>query len=217
MADILLDVEAGRSTGTRPSRRMRAGDKIPGVLYGRKLEPVSVAVDRRALRAALNTEAGLNALLTLSLGGEEHLAVVRELQRHPVRHNVIHVDFMAVDRDQELKLDVPIVLHGEADKVHAIEGATVDQVLHTLHVTATPVSIPNEIPVDISGLEVGHSIRVGDLMLPAGVSTETDPDESVVTATVVRAAAEAEEGAAVEAPAEAAVEGGEAAAEASEG
>lgn len=190
MAEITLVADTGRVTGSPPSRRMRAHGRIPAVVYGHGIEPASVSVDGRDLRHALSGEAGLNQLLALSVDGHSHLALARELQRHPVRNTVMHVDFQVVSRDQVISSEVPIVLVGEARAVEQDKGL-VEQVLTFLTVQSVPASIPNSIEVDISGLSVGDSVRVGDLPLPEGVTTETDPEETVVVA-AASAAAEAE-------------------------
>ena len=181
MAEITLPVESGRPTGTRSSGRLRAAGKIPGVVYGHGIEPLPVAVDARALRAALSTEAGLNALLDLKVDGASHLTLARELQRHPVRQTVTHVDFQIVRRDEIISADVPINLIGEADAVHRADGV-IDPQLFSLHVRATPARIPNSIEVDVSRMVIGDAIRVGDLPLPEGVETEVDPEVTVVVA-----------------------------------
>lgn len=181
MAEITLPVESGRPIGSRPSGRLRAAGKVPGVVYGHGIDPLPVAVDQRALRAALTTEAGLNALLNLQVDGASHLTLARELQRHPVRHNVIHVDFQIVRRDEVMSVDVPINLVGDAIQVHRGDGV-VDQQVFSLTVQATPALIPNVIEIDISGLTIGDAVRVGDLSLPQGVETEVDPEVAVVIA-----------------------------------
>jgi large subunit ribosomal protein L25 len=207
MAEQALQAEAGRTTGSRASRRLRAEDKIPAVVYGHGIDPVSVAVARRDLRAALTTEAGMNALIDLGVDGEQHLTLVRDIQRDPVRNEVTHVDFLVVRRDEVIQVDVPIVLNGVAEEVKR-EAGTVDQVIFELTVTATPGTIPNEFAIDISGMVIGDTIRVGDLSLPSGVTTDVDHEEPVAVAQVSRATIEADQ---LEAEAEA--EGHEADAE----
>jgi large subunit ribosomal protein L25 len=211
--EIDLPADAGRPTGSRAASRLRAAGKIPGVIYGHGIDPVAVAVDGRALRSALHTEAGLNALLNLHLDGESHLAVVREVQRHPVRNTVVHVDFQVVRRDEIIAAEVPVELVGEAEAVHREDGV-VDHHLFTLTVHATPGRVPNCIEVDVSELAIGDTIRVGDLPLPDGVTTDVDPEMAVVigqppqvsaedllTEAEVEAAAAAEEAAEAEAEA----------------
>ncbi|MCB0978029.1 MAG: 50S ribosomal protein L25 [Acidimicrobiales bacterium] len=219
MAEIKLHATTGRALGNGPSRRIRAEGKVPAVVYGLDADPVAITVDWRPLRAALTTEAGLNVLVDLEIDGKVDLTIVKELQRHPIRGDVLHVDFLRVSADAAITVEVPIVLEGEAKEV-TNEGGTVDQVLFTLSVNAKPADIPNELTVDISGLTIGEAIRVSDVTLPAGVTTDVDPDEHVVSGLhgVVEeeAPAEGEEGEA-EAPSEAGADGGDADGEGSEG
>ncbi|MBS1846919.1 MAG: 50S ribosomal protein L25 [Actinobacteria bacterium] len=187
MAEVTLALTTGRQLGSRPSNRLRATGQVPGVVYGQGIEPLPVAVAWSDLRAALSTEAGLNALLDLQIDGETHLAIVKELQRHPVRHTVHHVDFTLIDRNAELQVDVPVVIEGEAIEVTR-ENGIVDQIVFNLAVWARPEHIPNELTVDISGLTLGESLRVTDIVLPDGVRTDADPEEPVVVTSVTRAA-----------------------------
>jgi large subunit ribosomal protein L25 len=181
MAEIQLVAETGREAGTRSSKRLRREGKIPAVVYGHGTEPVAVAVDARELRHALNTEAGVNALINLSIDGDSKLTMPRVLQRHPVRNTVTHVDFQVVSRDEVMAADVPFTLVGEAKEVTNNDGV-VEQALFALTIHATPSAIPSHIEVDISGLTIGDAIRVGDLSLPNGVTTEVDPEEAIVVA-----------------------------------
>ncbi|MGI8710192.1 MAG: 50S ribosomal protein L25 [Acidimicrobiales bacterium] len=191
MAEITLQADTGRPLGSGPARRLRAEGRIPGVVYGLGAEPVAVAVDWKPLRAALTTEAGLNALIDLSVGDETALCVVKELQRHPIRNEVLHIDFLRVSADVAITVDVPIVIEGDAEEVYRNDG-TVDHVLFTLAVNAKPGDIPNELVVDVSRLTIGDAVRVSDLPLPSGVTTDVDPEEAVVLAQVSAAAIEAE-------------------------
>ena len=220
MPEITIVAETGRSPGSRSTGRLRREGKVPGVIYGHGIDPIPVAVDGRELRAALSTDAGVNALLSMSVDGASHLTMARVIQRHPVRHTVTHVDFQVVRRDEVMSVDVQVNLVGDADAVHRDDGV-VAQELYSLTVKATPDRIPHAIEVDISGLEVGSTIRVQDLSLPAGVTTDVDPEAAVVVGQPPQAAAEiaaveeeaAEAAAEGEAQAPAAAEAGEAAAE----
>lgn len=203
--DVTLTATVGRTTGSRPSNRLRTEGHIPGVLYGLGKESVTLAVDRRDLRQALTTEAGLNAIITLAIDGADELCIVRDLQRHPVRNDVTHVDFIRVDADAEILVDVPLVLEGEAREVLNEQGI-VDQIHYSLAVFAKPNAIPNELVIDVSEMLVGDTITVADISLPAGSRTEVDAEEVVVTASVTRAALGDE----AEAEAEGADEDGEA-------
>jgi large subunit ribosomal protein L25 len=192
MAEITLVAEAGRTTGSPESRRLRTAGRIPAVIYGHGIDAESVSVDGRDLRHALSGDAGVNQLLNLEVGGTKHLALARVLQRHPVRGTVVHVDFQVVSRNEVISADVPIVLVGEAKAVESERGV-IDHPLQSLTITATPGTIPNSIQIDISKLTIGDTIRVSDLDLPRGVTTDVDPDEAVVVAASSSVSAEAEE------------------------
>jgi large subunit ribosomal protein L25 len=179
MPEIRIAAEHGRPTGSAAARRLRTEGKIPGVIYGHGTDPTPIAVDGRALRAALTTDAGLNALLELEFDGQSQLTLAREIQRHPVRHTVSHVDFVIVRRDEVISADVNITLVGEATEVHKDDGVVAHE-LFSLTVQSTPARIPNSIEVDISELKVGDTIRVADIKLPEGVTTDVDPEAPVV-------------------------------------
>ena len=190
MDEIVLTASTDRTTGTRTSRRIRRDGRVPGVLYGLGAESVTVAVDWSDLRRALPTEAGVNAIIQLEVEGERHMSIIKDLQRHPVRRDVLHVDFLRIDPTRDVTVDVPIVLVGEARELIAADGM-VDQNLFTLSVNAPPDRIPTELEVDISDLTVGDSIRVGDLALPVSVSTDVDPEDAVAGGTITRSTLEA--------------------------
>lgn len=181
MPEIVVAAQGGRPVGSRPSRRLRSSGQVPGVVYGHGITAVPVAVDARALRAALSSSAGANALLALQIGDENHLTLAREVQHHPVRGNVTHVDFVVVRRDEVVSAEVPVVLVGEAEEVRRGEGV-VEQLLFSLAVRALPGVIPDAIEVDVDDLVIGQTVRVGDLALPEGVEAEAEADQSVVVA-----------------------------------
>jgi large subunit ribosomal protein L25 len=154
-----------------------------------------VAVVARELRVALNSEAGANQLLSLDTGSGTYLALAREMQRHPVAQTVTHVDFVIVRRDEVISADVPIVLVGEALEVHHGDGL-VDQQMFTLAINALPTAIPSSLEVDVSELTIGGQVRVSDLTLPEGVTTDVDPETAIAIGQPPRVVAlEAEEGA----------------------
>jgi large subunit ribosomal protein L25 len=181
MSESTLVAETGRPTGSRASGRLRAAGKIPGVLYGHGLAPVPLAVDRRELRHALSGPAGVNAVVQLKVGADTHPTVVKDLQRDPVRRTVTHIDFIIVRMDEEITVEVPIILEGEARKVLSDDGV-IEHSLQSLSVVTTPADIPTHITVDISALAIGDVVRVGDLALPRGVTIVVDPDTPVVVA-----------------------------------
>jgi large subunit ribosomal protein L25 len=194
MPEIVLKAEIGRDVGTAPSKRLRTEGKIPGVVYGHGTDPVPVTVVGRDLRIALTGDAGMNALLSLEAGTASFLTVARALQRHPVKGTVTHVDFLIVRRDEVISADISITLIGEAIEVHHGDGL-VDQQLFTLTVKAIPSNIPTGIELDISSLTIGGALRVADLVLPDGVTTEVDGEVPIAIGQPPRVqAVEAQEG-----------------------
>ena len=200
MAELTLVAEPGRATGSAASRRLRTAGRVPAVVYGHSTDPVAVSVDGRDLRIALSGGAGVNQLLSLDVAGTRHLALARVLQRDPVRGSVIHVDFQVVSRDEVISAEVPVILVGEAKALEQEKGI-IEHILSTLTVRATPGSIPDAIEVDVSGLSIGDAVRVGQLPLPAGVTTDVDPEEAVVVAAGSSATTERAEDATTEAAA----------------
>ena len=212
MPETTLTAHTGREIGSSSTRRLRSEGKIPGVVYGHGSEPVSVAVVAREFQVAMSGEAGLNTLLQLEVDGKNLLTMARDIQHHPVRNVVTHVDFLIVNRDELISTEVTINLVGEAVEVAHGDGI-VDQQLFTLHVKAKPTEIPPSVDIDISSLTIGSALHVSDIVIPAGVELETDPGATVVAGNpprvqVVTAAEEAadEEAAAAAAAAEAPVE-----------
>ena len=190
MDEIVLTAATGRTTGSRSTRRLRGEGLVPAVLYGLDQDPVSVSVIWPELRQALTTEAGVNVVLQLEVEGERHMSIVKDIQRHPVRRDVVHVDFLRIDPNKKVTVGVTIVMIGEALEVTQGNGM-VDQNLFSLTVDASPTAIPNELEVDISALTIGDSIRVADIALPAGVTTDVDPEETVAVGMITRSTLEA--------------------------
>jgi large subunit ribosomal protein L25 len=163
------------------------------------MDPISVSVERRALRQALSGAAGSNTVLALEVAGKSYPAVVKELQRHPIKRTVSHIDFLTVDMNEELTVHVPLRLEGEAKAVEA-EGGLVDPSVDTIEVSCTPANIPNEFVIDITDMQPHDVIRLADVPMPKGVTALGDPDMPVVTVLITAAAeaAEAVEGEATE-------------------
>lgn len=182
---ITLTASTGRIAGSRSSTRMRTDGFVPAVVYGLGRDSVAVSVPWPDLRRALTTEAGMNALITLDVDGQKDLAIIKDLQRHPVRRNVLHVDFLRVDPDAPVAVEVPLVLVGEAKKVEGRRGI-VDQPLKSLTVKAKPADIPSQIEIDVTDLDLGDSITVATLSLPAGVITEIDETTQLVLGLATR-------------------------------
>ena len=178
MAEIQLVAETGREAGTRSSKRLRREGKIPGVVYGHGQDPLAVAVDARELRHALNTEAGVNALINLSIDGRTPSRCRGCCSATPCATPSPTSTSRSCGATRSWRRR-PFTLVGEAKEVTNNDGV-VEQALFALTIHATPSAIPSHIEVDISELTIGDAIRVGDLKLPAGVTTEVDPEEAIV-------------------------------------
>ena len=181
MSQTTLVASTGRETGSPASRRLRATDQIPGVLYGQGMTPLSVAVARRDLRVALSGPAGFNTVLQLQVDGKVYPAVIKDVQRHPVKRNVSHIDFLQVNMSETITVSVPLHITGEAKAVLA-EGGLVDPSVDNIEVECTPGNMPNEFTVDISAMVPGDVIRLSSLTMPTGVVALGDPDMAIVTA-----------------------------------
>jgi large subunit ribosomal protein L25 len=188
MSNTKLAATTGRPTGSAASRRLRTEGHIPAVLYGGGMTPISLTVERRDLRIALSGPGGSNTLLSLEVDGASYPAVVKEIQRHPVKRTVSHIDFMSVNMDSEITVSVPVRLEGESKAAAAVDGL-VDASADSIEVTCTPGNIPNEIVIDISSLQPGDVIRLADVKLPKGVTANGDPEMAIVS--VIHSAPEA--------------------------
>ena len=217
MSETVLVAETGRATGSAASRRLRAEDSIPAVVYGKGMEPISIAIGRRDLRIALSGPSGMNTILDLTVDGTVYPAIVKDMQRHPVRRTVQHVDFIQIDLNREITVAVPVRMEGEAKAV-LNNGGLVDLRRGELDVTTTPRNIPEEIVVDISDMDMDTTITIGDVTAPDGCVIEGEPEWVVVTVLTMRAVEEepaaageeGEEGEAAEGADEAAEGGDEA-------
>ncbi|MBF6555181.1 MAG: 50S ribosomal protein L25 [Acidimicrobiales bacterium] len=192
MPEVTLAAESGRQTGSSSTRRLRSQGKIPGVVYGHGSEPIPVAVGAREFQIALSGEAGLNTLLSLEVDKKNFLTLARDIQHHPFRNVVTHIDFQIVRRDEVISAEIPINLIGEPIEVQHGDGI-VDQQLFALAIKAKPADIPPSVDIDISGLTIGASLHVSDITVPKGVELETDPAATVVAGQPPRVQATAEE------------------------
>ncbi len=184
MDQVSLSAEPRQGSGTRPSRRLRAEGGVPGVLYGRGLDSTPLTVDRRDLYAALHTEAGTNALINLEVGADKYLTVARELQRHPVRGDIIHLDFIRIVLDEKITAEVGIDYMGEPEG--AKEGGILETIRTSVTISALPTDIPASIHLDISALEVGDTLSAADLPVIEGVEYLEDSEAPLVNVIIPR-------------------------------
>jgi large subunit ribosomal protein L25 len=182
MAEQKLTAEKREGTGKGVARKLRAGGRVPAVLYGHGMEPLSLSVNARELNHVLHTGAGTNVLVDLLVDGTEHLTLPREIQRNYIRNQLLHVDFLAVSRTETIAVDVPVREVGESPGIKA--GGVVEHHLFEVHVECLPTDVPEVIEADISELELGDALRVDDLTPPKGVTILTNPEDSVLAVVV---------------------------------
>jgi large subunit ribosomal protein L25 len=199
MAEVKLVAEPREGTGKGVARKLRAAGRVPGVLYGHGMDSTALSVDAKDLFHVLHTGAGTNVLVDLVVDGTDHLIIPRDVQRDHIHGRFIHVDFLAVRRDEKLHLSIPVRIVGESVGVKA--GGVVEHHLWELEVESLPGDVPEAIDADITSLEIGMSLRVSDLVPPKGATILTNPEESVVAVQQPQMAVELEEEAAAEAEA----------------
>jgi large subunit ribosomal protein L25 len=198
-----LTTEARQLTGKGAARQLRARGLVPAVFYGRETAPAGLAISPKELIAALSTPHGRNALIKISVGGSEQLAMVQDLQIHPVTRKPIHVDFYRIDASLPIVRKVPFVAEGKAKGV--VAGGELVVIYREIELRAKPDQLPARITADVTPLEIGDHIKVKDLALPSGVESVLPPERNVVSCVTMRKRKEEEEapapGAAAAAPA----------------
>jgi len=176
-----LNIELRSKTGKGISRQLRMADMVPGVVYGKGMDPMAVSIKYRELQAAMAGEGGQNNLITLVGGGslDQSMAIIVDLQRDALKGTYKHVDLHRVNMTEKLRVTVPIVLKGTAIGVK--EGGLLDLAHHELHVECLPNNIPDHIEIDITDLAITHSIHVSEIQLPEGVKVLDNPKTPIVS------------------------------------
>ena len=187
--------------GTRPIRRLRELGFVPGVVYGREMEPLAVAVNHRELVKLLHSKTGERALVTLRLedASWEKPALVKAVQHDPVSGHVLHVDFHAIVLTERLRVKVPVVLRGEPIGVKQ-EGGILEHFLREIEVECLPTEIPASVEFDVSGLTVGNTVHVRELVPPKNTKITSDPEGVIASVQVPKVEKPEEEVAAVAEP-----------------
>ncbi len=193
MVQTVVSASTGRDLGSRPSRRLRAEGKLPGVIYGLNKEPQAVSVVYTDLREALSLETGMNTVFTLDIDGSPETVLVRSVQRDPLKRVVTHADFLRIDPTQKIRVRVPIELVGDATAVTS-EGGLIEQKMFEIELEVSPNNIPVSIKANLSIMTLDRRIAVADLDLPEGSTTLVPDNISVVAPVIPRSAKVDEEG-----------------------
>jgi large subunit ribosomal protein L25 len=189
MATANISATPRTETGKGVARKLRAQHNLPGVLYGHHREPQPLVLDGRDFDRLIEHYAAETTVVELTLDGQSVRTLIREIQRHPFKRQVLHVDFQALVAGEKVTVDVPIVLVGIPEGVR-LSGGTLDQVMRELTVEVDPSDIPNHVDVDVSALNVGDSLHVSDINLPPGVEVQDDPETTICVVVPPRVAEE---------------------------
>ena len=158
MSEMILNAEIREKSGKADARRLRRAGRVPAVIYGEIDTPTSATIDAHELKMLLREK---HAVINLSLNGDVHRVIVRDVQVHPVNGSVLHIDFMEVKKGQKIIMSVPVRFEGTAKGVKL--GGMLDIVKHEISISVLPKDIPGEIVVNIEDLDIGEAIRVSDL------------------------------------------------------
>lgn len=179
-----LDAEVRTDLGKGASRRLRHADKVPAILYGAGKDPVSLVLAHNKVIHAQENEGFYSHILTLNVGGEKVEAILKDIQRHPYKPKVLHMDFQRVDANSKVHTSVPLHFINEEAAVKA--GATIAHHINEIQITCLPAQLPEFVEVDLADVAVGATVHLSDLKLPAGVTSDelakgADHDQAVVT------------------------------------
>src|SRR5919198_2724442 len=185
MATASLNAEHRTEAGTGVARKLRQSGRIPAVVYGHGRQPQPLTLETRELERLLDRVAAASTVIELSVGGRTARTLIREIQRHPFKKQILHIDFQELVAGEKVTVSIPLVFVGSAEGVRA--GGILDQVMHELSIRVDPMNIPNHVDVDVSALTIGHSIHVGELKVPEGVEVLDEEDATVCTVSAPRA------------------------------
>jgi len=189
MATAQLNATPRNSSGKGPARTLRSAGQIPGVVYGHARDPQPLTLDTREFEKLLSHIAAESTVIELSLGGHTTKTLIREIQRHPFKRQILHVDFQELVAGEKVTVNIPIVLIGVPEGVRT-SGGVLDQTLRELSIHVDPSAIPDHIEVDVTGLIIGHSIHVSELKLAEGIEVMTEAEASVCVVAAPRAVVE---------------------------
>jgi large subunit ribosomal protein L25 len=193
MAEIVLNVEVRDRPGSGGARAVRREGKVPGVLYGGKQAPVAIAVKQGEFRKALYTGKLLGHLVTLKYGDETQPVIAKDVQFHPVTDAPTHFDLYRVDEHQQIRISVAVHFRNQEASPGIKRGGTLNVNLHELELMAPADHIPEELVVDLTGMDIGDAIRAIDIPLPAGVELSVHLREATVASIATSSALQSEE------------------------
>jgi len=189
MASASLSAQTRTGLGTGDARKLRQGGEIPAVLYGHGRDPQSITVNAREMDRLLGQFSAGSTVIELNVGGIVAKTLIREIQRHPVKRNILHLDFQQLVAGEKITVSIPLKFVGTSDGVRN-SGGILEEIMHVVHLRVDPSSIQNHIDVDVTPLTIGHSIHVRDLTLPEGVAVLDEPGATVCVCAAPKTATE---------------------------
>jgi len=189
MASAQLSATPRDGTGKGSARSLRAQGRVPAIIYGHGREPQPLAIDTRELEKLLSRISAESTVIELSMDGRSARTLIREIQRHPFKRQILHVDFQELVAGETVTVRIPIVLTGIPEGVR-VDGGILDQTMRELEIEVDPANIPNHIEVDVNPLRIGDSVHVRDIALPEGVELVGDADSTVCVVSAPRAVVE---------------------------
>jgi len=198
---VSFSATAREKGGKGAARQLRARGQVPAVIYGHGREPMSLSLNARDLDKLLGHIQAESTVIEVTVEGHTAKTLIREIQRHPIKRQILHVDFQALVAGEKVIVSIPIVLIGTAEGVK-LEGGVLEQPLRELEIEVDPSNIPDHVELDVTNMMIGDSLHVSDLKVPEGVEIQDDPETSVAVLAAPRAvieetpAAEGVEGAA---------------------
>jgi large subunit ribosomal protein L25 len=195
MADIVLNVEVREQTGTGAARAVRNAGKVPGVLYGGAKAPVGIAVKSNEFRKALYTGKLLGHLVTLKYGDETQPVIAKDIQFHPVTDEPVHFDLYRVDEHQLVRISIPVHFRNQEASPGIKRGGVLNIAVHEVELMIPADQIPEELVVDLTGMDIGDAIRAADLTLPKGAQLSAHDRDATVASIATSSAMQSEEAA----------------------
>ena len=189
MATVSLSANSRDTTGKGAARTLRSQGQVPAVIYGHGRDPLPLTLNARDLDKMLSHIQAESTVIEVSVGGQTAKTLIREIQRHPIKRQILHVDFQALVAGEKVIVSIPIVLIGVPEGVR-LDGGVLDQTLRELEIEVDPSNIPDRIELDVTSMVIGDSKHVSDLSLPAGVEGQNDPETSVAVVAAPRAVIE---------------------------
>jgi len=190
MATASLNASIRNDRGTGVARKLRQSGNVPAIIYGHGREPQSLAINTREVERLLGTISAGSTVIELNMDGTTARTLIREIQRHPFKRSILHIDFQELVAGEKVSVNVPIVLTGVPDGVR-VSGGILSQVMSELTIRCDPVNIPRRIEADVTHVLIGHSIHVSDLKAPEGVEIMDDADTTIAVVSAPKVEAEA--------------------------